>query len=200
MFWDKVACVYDVFANVINAKTHKELCRNIEALIKPNDIILECACGTGMLSVHIAPRCKQLIATDYSKNMLKRAEKKCKSFSNAVFQKCDICRLDYPDQTFDKVVAANVIHLLDDPMIAMKELDRVCKSGGLMIIPTYINRDSKGKNSSFSSAVGKAGADFKRQFTYTSYQDFFVDAGYKRVEYKLIQGRVPCAVAFVHKE
>ena len=26
MFWDNVACVYDVFANVINRKTNEELC------------------------------------------------------------------------------------------------------------------------------------------------------------------------------
>ena len=43
------------------------------------------------------------------------------------------------DNSFDKVVAGNVIHLLDNPSEALNELLRVCKPGGKLIIPTYIN-------------------------------------------------------------
>lgn len=35
MFWDNVACVYDVFANVINRKTNEELCSVVKNLILP---------------------------------------------------------------------------------------------------------------------------------------------------------------------
>ena len=35
MFWDKVACVYDVFANVINRKANRTLCETVAALIRP---------------------------------------------------------------------------------------------------------------------------------------------------------------------
>ena len=45
------------------------------------------------------------------------------------------------DGLFDKVIAANVIHLLDEPLKALAALDRVCKPGGQIIIPTYINRE-----------------------------------------------------------
>ena len=75
MFWDNVAWVYDVFANVINRKANKALCAAVEGLISPSDDVLECACGTGLLTGVIAPRCKRLIATDFSARMLKRAEK-----------------------------------------------------------------------------------------------------------------------------
>ncbi len=46
-----------------------------------------------------------------------------------------------PDESFDVVIAANVIHLLDDPYKALSELDRVCRPGGKLIIPTYVNKD-----------------------------------------------------------
>ena len=108
--------------------------------------------------------------------------------------------LAYADERFDAVIAANVIHLLDDPLKAMAELDRVCKPGGKIIIPTYLNRDDeKGKTSGFAKVVGKAGADFKRQFTLSSYQQFFSEAGYQNVTCKMIDGRVPCAVAVITK-
>jgi len=199
MFWDNVAGVYDVFVNVINRKTHQKLKKIVTDLIEPDDTVLECACGTGLLSAVIAAKCRQLTATDFSRKMLKKAEKNCAAFHNIAFAQADITALSYPDGSFDKVVAGNVIHLLGNPLTALSELNRVCKDGGMLIIPTYMNKDSKEKTSGFAGAVGKAGADFKRQFTVDSYRQFFLDAGYPDVKVSLADGRIPCAVAVTRK-
>ncbi len=199
MFWDRVAGVYDVFVNVINRRTHQNLKKIVSELIEPDDIVLECACGTGLLSAVIATKCRMLTATDFSRKMLKKSQKNCAAFCNIRFAPADITALPYPDRSFDKVVAGNVIHLLDDPLTALCELDRVCKDGGKLIIPTYMNNDSKGKKSGFAGAVGKAGADFKQQFTVNSYKQFFMDAGYADVKVSLADGRIPCAVAIMRK-
>ena len=200
MFWDQVAGVYDVFVNVINRKTHKKLRQIVSVLIEPGDDVLECACGTGLLSAVIAQKSGRLTATDFSAKMLKRAEKNCAAFQNITFSKADITALAFPDCSFDKVVAGNVIHLLDNPLTALGELNRVCKDGGKLIIPTYMHKDSKGKTSGFARTVGKAGADFKRQFTVDSYRQFFLNAGYSDVQIILADGRIPCAVAVMKKE
>ncbi len=199
MFWDNVAWVYDIFAIVINKKADKALCAATEKLISPSDSVLECACGTGLLTGAIAPRCKSLIATDISEKMLKRAKKKFGKYKNVRFEKADISRLPYPDNCFDTVVAANVIHLLDDPLPALSELDRVCKPGGKIVIPTYINRRESGKTNGVSDMIGKAGADFKRAFTFDTYKKFFSDAGYGDASYVLCEGVIPCAVAILKK-
>ncbi|MBE6063432.1 MAG: class I SAM-dependent methyltransferase [Clostridium butyricum] len=199
MFWDRVASVYDIFANVINGKTHKELKRVVADQIDTTDVVLECACGTGLLSTVIAERCRSLIATDFSVNMLKKARKNCARYDNVTFKQANIMSLEYKNEEFNKVVAANVIHLLDEPVKAIQELDRVCKVGGSIIIPTYMNTNNSGKTSGFAKAVGKAGADFKRQFTFSTYQDFFKELGYEDVSYRIIEGRVPCAVAVIKK-
>ena len=199
MFWDHVAGVYDIFAHVINRKAHKALRKIVADLIEPEDTVLECACGTGLLSAVIAEQCASLTATDLSKKMLTRAKKNCAGFPNITFAWADITALEYPDGSFDKVVAGNVIHLLDEPLKALSELNRVCRNGGLLIIPTYINRDRKGNTRGFASVVGKAGADFKRQFTAESYRQFFLDAGYPDVRVSLAEGRIPCAVAVIKK-
>ena len=199
MFWDSVAGVYDVFVHIINRKTHQELKEIVSALIEPDDTILECACGTGLLSAVIAPKCRQLTATDFSEKMLKKAEKNCRTFRNITYAQADITALSFADGFFNKVVAGNVIHLLDNPLTALGELNRVCKDGGMLIIPTYMNKDAKGKTSGFAGAVGKAGADFKRQFTVESYRQFFLDAGYSDVTVSLADGRIPCAVAVMRR-
>ena len=200
MFWDSVAGVYGLFVNVVNRRTHTALRKIVASLIQPGDCALECACGTGLLTEVIAQRCARLTATDFAPKMLARAKKNCAAFGNITFEQADITALGYPNGSFDAVVAGNVIHLLDNPMKALGELDRVCKPGGRLIIPTYMNRDGKGNTSGFATAVGKAGADFKRQFTVKSYQQFFLDAGYGDVSIELAEGRIPCAVAVMRKK
>lgn len=130
MFWDNVAGVYDIFVNCVNRRTHQKLKAIVSSLIKHEDTVLECACGTGLLSAVIAPRCRQLIATDFSEKMLNKAKKNCAGFQNITFSQADITALSYPDGSFDTVVAGNVIHLLDNPLTALYELNRVCKDGG----------------------------------------------------------------------
>ncbi len=200
MFWDHVAGVYDIFVNVVNRKTHRELKRIIAGLIGPEDEVLECACGTGFLSAVIAGRCKRLTATDFSEKMLEKARKNCAAFRNVTFAFADITALGYPDESFDKVAAGNVIHLLDEPLRALAELNRVCRPGGTLILPTCMNRNREGRTSGFAKTVGKAGADFKRQFTAKSCRQFFQDAGYCGVQITLAEGRIPCAVAVMQKE
>ena len=199
MFWDRIAGVYDLFGNVYNGKVNRELCRLIVKSINKSDVVLEYACGTGMISAAIAPVCNSLTATDFSEGMLKQARKKCKGFPNVKLQTADITSLDYENESFDAVIAANVIHLLDNPYQALAELDRVCKTGGKLIIPTYVNREKTGKTGGVVKAIGKAGTDFKQQFTYSNYRAFFEKAGYQNVQTTLIRGRVPCAVAIITK-
>ena len=199
MFWDNVAWVYDIFVHVINRKTHKQLKQIISGLMEPDDNVLECACGTGMLTEVMAENCAHVTATDFSEKMLGRAQKNCRRYANITFERADITALPYPDGSFDKVIAGNVIHLLEEPLKALNELNRVCRSGGKLIIPTYMNKGEDGSDSGFSQAVGKAGADFKRQFTVRTYRQFFLDAGFDDAEIFYADGRIPCACAVMTK-
>lgn len=199
MFWDRVSGVYDLFVNVYNRKVHRRICETVHGMIASSDTVLECACGTGMLTVGIAQRCHHLVATDYSEKMLARTQHKCRGLSNITFRRANILSLKEPIACFEKVVAANVLHLLDEPLKALAELNRVCKPGGMIILPTYMNKEKKGKTSTFSRTVGKAGANFKRQFTAETYQQFLKDAGFPPASCTVIKGRVPCAVAMIVK-
>ena len=199
MFWDKAALVYDFFEKTYNGKVYRGTGMAVAEEIGADDVVLECACGTGAISVFVAPVCARLTATDFSEGMLKRVAKKAKYFTNMEVMRADITKLSFPDNCFDKVIAGNVIHLLDNPHAAVKELARVCKTGGKIIIPTYINKKN-GKTGKMAALLGKAGAGFKRQFDLESYQRFFLEAGYKDVTYRLVDGKMPCAIAIIKNE
>ena len=199
MFWDKVSGLYDFFETVYNGKVYRNLGERVAEEIEQDDIVLECACGTGAISKYIAPKCKQLTATDFSKGMLKQTAKNCRKYHNIKIRRADMTNLKCRDNRFDKVVAGNVIHLLEEPYAALKELERVCKTGGTIIVPTYINA-SDGVNQKTVRLLTLAGVNFKRQFDMDSYKKFFEDAGYQNVAYCVVSGRMPCAVAIITKQ
>ena len=199
MFWNKISPVYDLFENVYNRKVYKGTGIKVAEFIDKNDSVLECACGTGAITEEIAKKCRQVLATDFAEGMLKRASKKCRKYGNVSFRQEDITDIKSADSSFDKAVAGNVIHLLPEPEKALKELLRVVRPGGKVIIPTYINmaRDSSGFAVKF---IEKLGAEFKRQFDIDSYKKFFEDKGFKDVGFYVVDGRMPCAIAVITKK
>ena len=198
VFWDMIASVYDLFEKLYNGRCYDGTGVKVAQEINGNDIVLECACGTGSISKPVAKKCKELLATDMSANMMKRAQKNCRECTKITFKNINIMSIEYEDSSFDKVIAGNVIHLLDEPYKAVDELLRVCKPGGKVIIPTYINA---GKSSSefLIKLFDFAGAHFTNQFDRESYRDFFVKGGYD-AEIDIVDGHMPCAIAIITKK
>ena len=198
MFWDKISPLYDLFENVYNHKVYLGTGKKVAEFIESSDDVLECACGTGAITVSIAEKCRKLVATDFATGMLKRAAKKCRKYDNVALKRADITNIKCKDARFDKVVAGNVIHLLPEPEKALSELERVVKPGGKIIIPTYINMSKKSAGLAVKF-IEFLGADFKKQFDFDSYMEFFEERGYKDVEYFVVEGRMPCAIAVITK-
>ena len=200
MFWDTFAGVYDLFENAYNGKVNRKFTSEVAGYINKTDKVLECACGTGMISSKVAPNCESLIATDFSQNMLKQASKKCSKFNNVSFEFGNIMELRFEDESFDKVIAGNVIHLLDEPYKAIDELLRVCKKGGKVIIPTYVTGEGKAKGSKLIKLFKKIGGNFKVEFDSNSYKEFFKKGGIEVSEFNLVEGRMGCNIAIIEKK
>jgi ubiquinone/menaquinone biosynthesis C-methylase UbiE len=95
--------------------------------------LLDVGCGAGENSVYFGTRGAKCVASDYSPGMvevaLKLAEHNGVQVEGKVINAMDI---DYPDDTFDIVYAANLLHHIPNPMIAIQEMQRVLKPGGKM--------------------------------------------------------------------
>lgn len=104
--------------------------------------ILDAGCGTGNFSLKLAKMGLKVTGVDFSEGMLKQAEKKMLEAKLPIeFEKGDLYRLNYEDESFDAVISMAAFEFLKEPQKAFKELMRVVKKGGRILIGT-INRDS----------------------------------------------------------
>lgn len=134
-FWDKWAKRYD-FTMSRDRKTYENLISKMKKTLTRDMVVLELACGTGILSLRLAGRVKMLEATDFSEEMIRQAKAKAHS-SRLHFSVQDATDLPYADETFDAVIISNALHIMPNPEKALSEIKRVLKKDGILIAPTF---------------------------------------------------------------
>jgi demethylmenaquinone methyltransferase / 2-methoxy-6-polyprenyl-1,4-benzoquinol methylase len=103
--------------------------------IKQGDRVMDICAGTGelsfILSDVVGPQ-GTVVATDFCQSMLDRAEQKAKGRSaNVSFHFADAKSLPFPDASFDAVTVAFGIRNVPETILALKEVRRVLKPGGV---------------------------------------------------------------------
>lgn len=141
-FWGKWAVRYDRILSG-SGKLYRDILSNMQQTLNRNMTVLELACGTGLLSVKIAPTVKHLEATDFSQEMIAQAKKKTHS-AKLHFSVQDATKLPYAPKTFDAVIISNALHIMPDPEAALDNIRRVLKDGGILIAPTFTAAGSLG--------------------------------------------------------
>ena len=141
-FWSRWAVRYDKTMSG-SEKLYQNITSHMQKTLKRDMTVLELACGTGLLSVKIAPIVKHLEATDFSAEMIKQA--KMKSYSAKLhFSVQDATQLPYAPESFDVVVISNALHIMPDPKASLRNIRRVLKDDGILIAPTFTAAGSIG--------------------------------------------------------
>lgn len=117
--------------------TVEEIRRRYEAFfhlykLKKNDKILEIGAGAGFALNHIDPNIHKYFPMDISSFNLKRVEERTEGEIYPVSG--DVLKLPFPTDSFDFVLLSEVLEHLNDPLDAFKELQRVLKSSGSLIV------------------------------------------------------------------
>ena len=102
---------------------------------RPYQKILEIGVGPGS-TLEFYPPTSQVVGIDISASMIKQAQKKASrlnSGSRYEFHVMDALNLEFPDNSFDVVLAAYVITTVSDPVKVCQEMLRVAKPGGQII-------------------------------------------------------------------
>ncbi len=200
-FWDRTARLYDIFESLLNGKVYREMVSITKNLVPRGAKVLECAGGTGELSLAAAEKADSVFCTDNSEKMLRVAEEKAKKrgIANIRFGRRNIFKLDADDDTYDIIIAGNVLHLLDDPESAVRELYRVTKHGGRILLPTFVTRACSGITSAMLDAYKLLGFNPSTEYTPRSYVFMLKGCNLGDVKAKVIKGTVPCCYAVITK-
>lgn len=93
--------------------------------------LLDLGCGAGENSVYFALQGAHCVAADYSPKMVEVA-RSLAAKNNVEISGCtaNAMALEFADNSFDVVYAANLLHHLPNPKIALQEMHRVVKPGG----------------------------------------------------------------------
>ena len=129
----------------LNREADEEMGWRLKCLgIAPQDYqgkkVLDMGCGTGEYALWYGLNGAQSVTgIDLSKGSLAiaRQRKQESSIANVNFENMDILKCDLPDNEFDYSYSVGVMHHTGDPLTAFKQLVRVTKPGGTVIVSLY---------------------------------------------------------------
>ncbi len=131
--YDKLSIVYDL---TFGPTLHPGRLQARDRMgITPGDRILEVGVGTG-INAALYPQSSQVTGIDLSRPMLDKARERVarERLQNVRLMEMDATALTFEDESFDIVYAPYLISVVPDPVAVVREMRRVCRTGGRIII------------------------------------------------------------------
>ncbi len=131
----------ELFAAHKELHSRERLQRLVEALHPaPDARAVEVACGPGHVAMALAPRCREVIATDITDALLAIAERtrRERGLANVHFQHADADQLLFADASFDIALCRFAYHHFEDPARVLREMARVCRAGGTVAVEDIV--------------------------------------------------------------
>jgi phosphatidylethanolamine/phosphatidyl-N-methylethanolamine N-methyltransferase len=139
--YDRWAPVYDLVFGGVFSKGRKAA---IHATNKIGGRVLEVGVGTGISLPQYAPHLR-IVGTDISEAMLRKAKRRVAELRLKNVERLavmDAEKLEFPDDSFDVVMAQYVVTAVPNPEAALDEFARVLRPGGELIILTRVSADA----------------------------------------------------------
>jgi SAM-dependent methyltransferase len=126
----------DHFRRVQETALWRRLHADLLDLLPPGNgrSALDLGCGPGLFARMLHDAGYQVVGVDRELDMVDAARAAVADKPGMSFRTGDAERLDLPSDAFDVVVMTNLLFFLADPLIAVREMDRVCRPGGLVAV------------------------------------------------------------------
>jgi len=112
--------------------------RKARSVLAPDQRALEIGCGTGIISLGIAPYAAAVIGIDLSPEMVEIAQRKAErqGVANVDFRVGDGYSLSFDDASFDTVLLFNTLHVVREPTALLREARRLLVQSGYLVTAT----------------------------------------------------------------
>lgn len=139
--YNRAARVYDILENPMEMMALKQW--RIEVMKELRGKVLEVGVGTGK-NIEYYPDHIDITAIDFSDKMLEKAKEKGKKFNKKVtLLNMDAQNMEFKDNSFDTVYTTCVFCSVPDPVRGLKEIRRVCKQNGKIIMIEHVRSEKK---------------------------------------------------------
>ncbi len=133
-FWDSASKNYDKTEErfeYIHQKSRENAKRHLESY----NVVLDYGCGTGTTACEIANDVKEIHAIDISPKMIEISKKKAteKNIKNVIFEEGDIFDEKLKKESYDRILAFNMLHTIPNPESAVQRINELLKPDGLFI-------------------------------------------------------------------
>ena len=137
----KISSFYDLFYGPTLHAGRLEAIRRLP--IRPGDNVLEVGIGTG-INAPLYPRDCLVTGIDFSTPMLEQAGRRIAAHGirNVELMQMDAADLKFPDGSFDIVYAPYVISVVPDPVRVAREMHRVCRVGGHIVMLNHFRSEN----------------------------------------------------------
>ena len=113
--------------------------RLLERYIKKRDKIIDVGCGFGGINLVLGGSFteSEIIGIDLSEPLLEIARENIENTDLAdrmKFEKADVQEIPYDENSFDVVINTNMVHLVDDPVKMLNEIERILVPGGYLFV------------------------------------------------------------------
>jgi len=190
-YWERHASHYDASLRILGRPFPRMLELTRDA-VRGRPRVLEVAAGTGLVTRALAEVAGEVVATDYASAMVAMLTQRCRELGlrNVRCEQADIYALHFEPESFDAVVAANVLHLVPDLDGALTALRRVLKRGGKLVTPTFCH-DETWLSAILSRAASLTGFPSHRRFTARSLREALEAFGAHVDRAETLPGLVP---------
>ena len=146
--FDQVAAAYDRTNSVLSLGNDRFWrVATLKAVApKRGERILDLAAGTGTSSMAFVPSGAHVVAADFSRGMIAEGRRRHGNVPNLEFVQADATDLPFQDGEFDAVTMSFGLRNVNDPRRALRELRRVTKPGGRIVVCEFSHPPSRAFN------------------------------------------------------